>query len=103
MNSFIIYCLALLFQDVDLECLAVNTKGFSGADLMEICQRACKLAIKESIEAEIRLERERSQNTEANMVSRNSLTTNVLGILVPSTLVLKTSSCTFLNLKKKIL
>ncbi|CAI9725756.1 transitional endoplasmic reticulum ATPase [Octopus vulgaris] len=54
-------------RDVDLECLAVNTKGFSGADLMEICQRACKLAIKESIEAEIRLERERSQSADANM------------------------------------
>lgn len=40
--------------DVDLEYLAKATKGFSGADLTEICQRACKLAIRESIEKEIR-------------------------------------------------
>lgn len=40
--------------DVDLEYLAKVTKGFSGADLTEICQRACKLAIRESIEKEIR-------------------------------------------------
>lgn len=41
-------------SDVDLEYLAKSTKGFSGADLTEICQRACKLAIRESIEKEIR-------------------------------------------------
>jgi transitional endoplasmic reticulum ATPase len=39
--------------DVDLEFLAKATKGFSGADLTEICQRACKLAIRECIEKEI--------------------------------------------------
>merc|ERR1712029_100590 len=33
-------------------------KGFSGADLTEICQRACKLAIRESIDADIRREKE---------------------------------------------
>lgn len=38
--------------DVDLGFLAKSTKGFSGADLTEICQRACKLAIRESIEKE---------------------------------------------------
>jgi SpoVK/Ycf46/Vps4 family AAA+-type ATPase len=32
--------------------------GFSGADITEICQRACKLAIRESIESEIRHEKE---------------------------------------------
>ncbi|CAG07844.1 unnamed protein product, partial [Tetraodon nigroviridis] len=41
-------------QDVDLDFLAKMTNGFSGADLTEICQRACKLAIRESIESEIR-------------------------------------------------
>ncbi|KAF7473894.1 Hypothetical predicted protein [Marmota monax] len=41
-------------KDVDLEFLAKMTNGFSGADLTEICQRACKLAIRESIESEIR-------------------------------------------------
>ncbi|PVV03740.1 hypothetical protein BB560_001768 [Smittium megazygosporum] len=40
--------------DVDLEYLARSTNGFSGADLTEICQRACKLAIRQSIEADIR-------------------------------------------------
>ena len=54
-----------LFQDIDLDLLARHCKGFSGADLTEICQRACKLAIRECIEAEIRLERERMQNQEA--------------------------------------
>ncbi|GAM18609.1 hypothetical protein SAMD00019534_017840 [Acytostelium subglobosum LB1] len=40
-------------KDVDLEFMANMTKGFSGADLTEICQRACKLAIRESIEQDI--------------------------------------------------
>jgi transitional endoplasmic reticulum ATPase len=39
--------------DVDLELLAENTEGFSGADITEICQRAAKNAIRESVEAEI--------------------------------------------------
>lgn len=46
-------------QDVDLSFLAKSTHGFSGADLTEICQRAAKLAIRESIEADIRKTRER--------------------------------------------
>lgn len=37
-------------RDVDLEYMSKCTHGFSGADLTEICQRACKLAIRESIE-----------------------------------------------------
>merc|ERR1712121_587763 len=36
-------------------------RGFSGADLTEICQRACKLAIRESIDADIRREKERQK------------------------------------------
>jgi len=39
--------------DVDLEYIAKNTHGFSGADLGFITQRAVKLAIKESISKEI--------------------------------------------------
>ena len=31
---------------VELEALVKNTKGFSGADITEICQRACKAAIR---------------------------------------------------------
>lgn len=53
---------------MDLDFLAKMTNGFSGADLTEICQRACKLAIRESIESEIRRERERQTNPSA-MVS----------------------------------
>lgn len=44
-------------KDVDLGYLAKVTHGFSGADLTEICQRACKLAIRESIEREIQKEK----------------------------------------------
>jgi len=45
-------------KDVDINFLAKTTHGFSGADLTEICQRACKLAIRESIEKDIKRERE---------------------------------------------
>jgi transitional endoplasmic reticulum ATPase len=37
-------------KDVDLTALAKYTQGFSGADITEICQRACKYAIRENIE-----------------------------------------------------
>ena len=49
-------------KNVDLSYLAKITKGFSGADLTEICQRACKLAIRENIENEIRKEKEREKS-----------------------------------------
>ncbi|CAF4844925.1 unnamed protein product, partial [Rotaria magnacalcarata] len=45
-------------KDVDLQLLANVTKGFSGADLTEICQGACEIAIRESIEQDIVRERE---------------------------------------------
>lgn len=48
-------------KDVDLEFLAEKTNGFSGADLTEICQRACKLAIRESIEKDIEIQRMRQE------------------------------------------
>merc|ERR1712055_438743 len=48
-------------KEVDLTFLSKMTKGFSGADLTEICQRACKLAIRESIDADIRREKERQK------------------------------------------
>jgi len=47
-----------IHKDVDLEYLARSTKGFSGADLTEICQRACKLAIRQAIETDIKREQE---------------------------------------------
>jgi len=51
--------------EVDLGYLAKMTPGFSGADLTEICQRAAKLAIRESIEADIRRARERKEREAA--------------------------------------
>merc|ERR1711920_1117903 len=48
-------------DNVDVPYLAKMTRGFSGADLTEICQRACKLAIRESIEADIKKEKEKQK------------------------------------------
>lgn len=42
-----------LSPDINLKQLCEATDKFSGADLTEICQRACKLAVKESIEYEM--------------------------------------------------
>mmetsp|Transcript_83860 Transcript_83860/g.115771 ORF Transcript_83860/g.115771 Transcript_83860/m.115771 type:complete len:619 (-) Transcript_83860:410-2266(-) len=39
-----------LEDDVKLEEYADRTEGFSGADITEVCQRACKLAIRQNIE-----------------------------------------------------
>lgn len=52
-------------EGVDLAYLAKVTPGFSGADLTEICQRAAKLAIRESIESDIRRSRERKEREAA--------------------------------------
>jgi transitional endoplasmic reticulum ATPase len=41
-------------KDVDLDFIAKITEGFSGADLTELCQRACKAGIRDAIEAEAR-------------------------------------------------
>merc|ERR1712070_948306 len=46
-------------DEVDYTYLARTLHGFSGADITEICQRAAKMAIRESIEKEIELEKER--------------------------------------------
>ena len=48
-------------SDAVLRFLSQHTKGFSGADLTEICQRSVKYAIRESIEKEIQQEEERNQ------------------------------------------
>merc|ERR1712224_608589 len=50
-----------------LEYLAKVTHGFSGADLTEISQRACKLAIRESIEKDIQREKEREANPNSDI------------------------------------
>jgi len=39
-----------LSEEIDLQQLAEITEGFSGADLTEVCQRACKLAIRQLID-----------------------------------------------------
>ncbi|CAF1267717.1 unnamed protein product [Rotaria sordida] len=54
-------------RDVDVDHLAKVTNGFSGADLTEICQRACKLAIRESIEKDIIREKERQRTGQTAM------------------------------------
>ena len=49
-------------KEVDLSYLASQTDKFTGADLTEICQSACKLAIREEIERD--LERQRLKEAE---------------------------------------
>ena len=49
-------------QDVDFNFLGKITDGFSGADITEICQRAAKLAVKESIAADMRIKAMREAN-----------------------------------------
>lgn len=44
-----------LAKDIDINFLANITDGFSGADLTEICQKAAKSAVRDSIEAETRM------------------------------------------------
>lgn len=48
-------------KDVDLKYLAEFTEGFSGADLTEICQRAAKFAISESIQHDMQKKQERKE------------------------------------------
>ena len=48
-------------KDVDLSYLASQTDKFTGADLTEICQSACKLAIREEIERDIEHQRMKEQ------------------------------------------
>ena len=47
-----------LADDVDLEQLANRTDGFSGADITEVCQRSCKLAIRHEIDNQLAAEAE---------------------------------------------
>ena len=53
--------------NVDLAYMAKATHGFSGADLTEICQRACKLAIRENIEQDIQRERANKESGDVPM------------------------------------
>jgi transitional endoplasmic reticulum ATPase len=56
-----------LGKDVDLEHLARATDKFTGADLNEICQRAAKFAIRESIEKSIEREKAKAAQGGAAM------------------------------------
>ncbi|KAK9798565.1 hypothetical protein WJX73_009162 [Symbiochloris irregularis] len=47
---------------VDIDLLVRFTNGFSGADIVEICQRSCKYAIRENIEKDIERERAGQEN-----------------------------------------
>ncbi|EIE23964.1 AAA ATPase [Coccomyxa subellipsoidea C-169] len=51
--------------DVDVDLLVKYTNGFSGADITEICQRACKYAIRENIEKDIERERVKAENPDS--------------------------------------
>ncbi|XP_037472076.1 cell division cycle protein 48 homolog [Triticum dicoccoides] len=55
-------------KDADLGALARFTAGFSGADITEICQRACKYAIREDIEKD--MERQRMEKDTMEMDGR---------------------------------
>jgi len=48
-------------KEVDLSYLASQTDKFTGADLTEICQSACKLAIREEIERDIERSRMKAE------------------------------------------
>merc|ERR1712127_686957 len=49
-------------KDVDLSYMASQTDKFTGADLTEICQSACKLAIREEIERDIERQRIKAES-----------------------------------------
>ena len=53
---------------MDLNFLSKHTHGFFGANLTGICQRAAKLAIRQSIEADIRKARGKWDNEGATDV-----------------------------------
>jgi transitional endoplasmic reticulum ATPase len=53
-----------LSKEINIDVLARATDGFSGADITEICQRACKFAIRESINKDIELKNNKSVNDE---------------------------------------
>ena len=54
-------------KDVDLHYIAANTDKYTGADLTEICQRAAKLAIRESISRDMERSRLAAENPDDEM------------------------------------
>lgn len=53
--------------EVDLNSLARHTAGFSGADITEICQRACKYAIREDIEKDLEVRKRERDETDMDI------------------------------------
>jgi transitional endoplasmic reticulum ATPase len=51
-------------KDIDIEYMSKMTEGFSGADITEICQRATKLAIRETIEKTVQRSKDRMETDE---------------------------------------
>ena len=49
---------------VDIPSIADLTERFHGSDLVEVCQRAAKLAIRESMERDERMKQEQERHTE---------------------------------------
>mmetsp|Transcript_45746 Transcript_45746/g.91556 ORF Transcript_45746/g.91556 Transcript_45746/m.91556 type:complete len:790 (+) Transcript_45746:76-2445(+) len=58
-----------LSKEINLEILARATNGFSGADITEICQRACKFAIRESISKDIDFEKKKESESNNGQIS----------------------------------
>ena len=54
-------------KDVDFNLLGNLTEGFSGADITEICQRAAKNAVTESIQAEAKIKAMKELNPDYKM------------------------------------
>ncbi|OAF68978.1 Cell division control protein 48 [Intoshia linei] len=54
-------------QNINLNEISKFSNGFSGADLTEICQRACKLCIRETIEQKRKLELEVKENPDTDL------------------------------------
>ncbi|KAK3206659.1 hypothetical protein Dsin_020705 [Dipteronia sinensis] len=48
-------------KHVDVAALAKCTEGFNGADITEICQRACKYAIRGELERDMERQKQKHQ------------------------------------------
>ena len=63
---FRFYVRHLIYREVVLSYLAAQTDKFSGADLTEICQSACKIAIREEIDRGMEGERIKEDNMDGD-------------------------------------